>query len=126
MFSFCQNNEMIRNWCDILYIKIRLEEGENFRAQPRDEWPEGGEEAASPYILFGPHGYRTFPHSGCQEVPVVEVELGEVEGDWFLQEYVNSHDGKPFGPNQPYLCPESRLSISTNIADKEHTRKMQK
>ena len=55
----------------------RLEEGENFRVQPRDEWPEEGKEAASPYILFGPHGYRTYPHSRCQEVPVVEVELRE-------------------------------------------------
>lgn len=97
---------------------VRLEEGENFRVQPRDEWPEGGAEAASPYILFGPHGYRTYPHSRCQEVPVVEVALADMEGDWYLQEYVNSHDGKPIGPNQPYLCPESRMSITTNISAK--------
>ena len=24
----------------------------------------------------------------------------------YLIEYVNSHDGKPIGPNTPYLCPE--------------------
>ena len=50
---------------------------------------------------------------------MVEVELADVAGDWFLQEYVNSHDGKPIGPNQPYLCPESRMSITTNISAKE-------
>ena len=50
---------------------------------------------------------------------MVEVELADVAGDWYLQEYVNSHDGKPIGPNQPYLCPESRMSITTNISAKE-------
>jgi len=93
-------------------LSIRLEEGENFQTQPEDEWPEEGDEAPSPYILFGPHGYQTFPHSRCQEVPTVSVDMSELQGDWWLQEYINSHDGKPIGPNLPYLCPESRLSIS--------------
>ena len=51
----------------------------------------------SPYILYGPHGYQTYPHSRCQEVPTVSVEMSEMQGDWWLQEYVNSHDGKPIG-----------------------------
>jgi hypothetical protein len=41
-----------------------------------------------------------------EQVPTVEVALDEVEGDWFLVEYVNSHDGKPIGAHTPYLCPE--------------------
>ena len=41
-----------------------------------------------------------------RQVPTVEVSLGEVEGDWYLVEYVNSHDGKPTGAHTPYLCPE--------------------
>ena len=89
-----------------------------------------GQEAPSPYILYGPHGYQTYPHSRleeslhnchelwltvlyctelyctvrfctalyrCQEVPTVDVEINELQGDWWLQEYVNSHDGKPIG-----------------------------
>jgi len=64
-----------------------------------------------PYIQYGPHGYRTFAHSICQEVPLVEVSLDEMEGDWFLVEYVNSHDGKPVGAHAPYLCPEARIEI---------------
>jgi len=32
--------------------------------------------------------------------------MSEMEGDWFLIEYVNSHDGKPIGAHTPYLCPE--------------------
>ena len=31
------------------------------------------------------------------QVPTVDVSLDEIEGDWFLIEYVNSHDGKPTG-----------------------------
>ena len=100
-------------------ILHRLEEGEDFRTQPNDEWPQQGEEAPSPYILYGPHGYQTYPHSRCQEVPTVDVDINEIQGDWFLQEYVNSHDGKPIGPNQPYLCPESRMSITPNMSGKE-------
>ena len=42
------------------------------------------------------------------QVPTVEVALDEVEGDWYLVEYVNSHDGKPIGAHTPYLCPEVR------------------
>merc|ERR1719436_235465 len=79
-------------------LSIRLEEGENFRTQPEDEWPQAPQEG--------------------QEVPTVDVEINELQGDWWLQEYVNSHDGKPIGPNQPYLCPESRMSITTNISAK--------
>lgn len=77
------------------------------RGQPDSEQPE----PISPYILYGPHGYRTFPHARCQEVPTVEVSLDEIEGDWFLIEYVNSHDGKPTGAHTPYLCPEARITI---------------
>ena len=58
---------------------------------------EEKEEVPSPYILYGPHGYQTYPHSRCQEVPTVSVEMSEMQGDWWLQEYVNSHDGKPIG-----------------------------
>merc|ERR1719509_381498 len=29
----------------------------------------------------------------------------------YLIEYVNSHDGKPIGPNTPYLCPEARWQV---------------
>ena len=36
----------------------------------------------------------------------MDVALDEIEGDWFLVEYVNSHDGKPIGAHTPYLCPE--------------------
>ena len=31
------------------------------------------------------------------QVPTVEVSLDEIEGDWFLIEYVNSHDGNHTG-----------------------------
>jgi len=48
--------------------RVKTEEGEDFRTQPRDEWPAGSSAAPSPYILYGPHGYKTFPHSRCQEV----------------------------------------------------------
>merc|ERR1712098_472064 len=90
--------------------RVRTQEGEDFRTQPRDEWP-AQQAAPSPYILYGPHGYRTFPHARCQEVPTVDVTLGEVAGDWYLVEYVNSHDGKPTGAHTPYLCPESRMQF---------------
>ena len=62
-----------------------------------------GDEAPSPYILFGPHGYQTFPHSRCQEVPTVSVDMSELQGDWWLQEYINSHDGKPIGQSHTSL-----------------------
>ena len=29
---------------------------------------EAAPQPLSPYILYGPHGYQTFPHSRCQEV----------------------------------------------------------
>ena len=35
--------------------------------------------AIDPYILYGPHGYSTFSHARCQEVPTVNVSLSEVE-----------------------------------------------
>jgi len=102
---------------------IKLEEGEDFRDQPEDEWPQSQtdpdeDEVPSPYILYGPHGYNTYPHSRCQEVPTVSANLNELQGDWYLQEYVNSHDGKPIGANQPYLCPESRMQITPDQATK--------
>ncbi len=31
-----------------------------------------------PYIIYGPHGYRTFPHSVCQEVPTIDVDFSQV------------------------------------------------
>ena len=52
----------------LVLARIRTEEGEDFRTQPRDEWPAGMSNAPSPYILYGPHGYKTFAHSRCQEV----------------------------------------------------------
>merc|ERR1719233_1433543 len=46
--------------------RMRNQEGEDFRTQPRDEWPkQQAAPAPSPYILYGPHGYKTFPHSRC-------------------------------------------------------------
>merc|ERR1719474_2258586 len=66
----------------------------------------GQTEVASPFVLFGPHGYRTFEHSRCQNVPTVDVDLGKISGTWYLVKYVNSHDGKPTGGHTPYLCPE--------------------
>jgi len=82
--------------------------------QPSSEQPQ----AISPYILYGPHGYRTFSHSRCQEVPTAEVSLDEMEGDWYLIEYVNSHDGKPTGAHTPYLCPESRITFDPEVGEK--------
>lgn len=81
--------------------------------QPLDEIPESST-TPDPYIIYGPHGYSTFPHSRCQEVPTVSAPLEEMEGDWFLIEYVNSHDGKPTGAHTPYICPEARMSINTD------------
>jgi len=85
------------------------------QGQPKNELPK----AISPYILYGPHGYRTFPHSICQEVPTVDVALEEMKGDWFLIEYVNSHDGKPTGAHTPYLCPEARMTFDPVTAEKK-------
>jgi len=75
--------------------------------QPKSELPK----PVSPYVLYGPHGYRTFQHARCQEVPTAEVALDEIEGDWYLIEYINSHDGKPTGAHTPYLCPEARMTF---------------
>merc|ERR1711872_1144382 len=83
--------------------------------QPLSEIPK----PVSPYILFGPHGYRTFQHSRCQEVPTAEVALDEIEGDWYLIEYINSHDGKPTGAHTPYLCPEARGTIDPLVSEKK-------
>jgi len=83
--------------------------------QPINEIPK----PVSPYILYGPHGYRTFQHSRCQEVPTAEVALDEIEGDWYLVEYVNSHDGKPTGAHTPYLCPEARVTIDPLVSEKK-------
>jgi len=92
--------------------KLRTEEGENWGPSQASGRSLRSAEAKSPYLLYGPHGYKTFPHSRCQEVPTVDVSMSEIEGDWFLVEYVNSHDGKPVGAHTPYLCPEARMSFS--------------
>ena len=34
--------------------------------------------SVSPFILYGPHGYGTYSHSRCQEVPTVNVSIDEV------------------------------------------------
>ena len=74
----------------------------------RDEWPRT--KTPNPYILYGPHGYKTYPHSRCQEVPMEsDVRMSEIEGDWHLVEYIASFDGKPVPPHTPYLCPESKM-----------------
>ena len=51
----------------------------------------------------------------------------------YLIEYVNSHDGKPIGPNTPYLCPEviwkiliwleTLFSLAQNFKDAPHQTK---
>merc|ERR1712126_160738 len=105
---------MLAGGLTVLVFGLNTEEGEDFRAQ--DLRSQGSGQPASPYILYGPHGYKTFPHSRCQEVPVADVAIGEIEGDWFLQEYVNSHDGKPTGAHTPYLCPEARMSFMPNMS----------
>ncbi|XP_023344759.1 uncharacterized protein LOC111713991 [Eurytemora carolleeae] len=88
---------------------------EDHSKQPLDERPQ--RPPVSPYLLYGPHGYRTYPHSICQEVPTVEVSMSEMEGDWFLIEYVNSHDGKPIGAHTPYLCPEARMTFDPVLGE---------
>jgi hypothetical protein len=92
--------------------------GEHFVQQPSDGVSQL-EHSPNPHILYGPHGYSTFSHSICQEVPTVDVAFDEMEGDWYLVEYVNSHDGKPIGPHTPYLCPEARISIDPTISTKK-------
>lgn len=73
----------------------------------------------SPFLIYGPHGYRTFPHSRCQGVPTAEgVNVADIEGDWSLVEYHTSFGGKPFPPHSPYLCPESRVVITPDGAAK--------
>ncbi len=87
----------------------RAHYNENYYNQPRDEWPQRPT-PPNPYILYGPHGYKTYPHSQCQEVPTErDVRLSDIEGDWHLIEYMASFDGKPFPPHTPYLCPESKV-----------------
>lgn len=102
--------------CYILYMFLIQENlaQEDYRSQPRDEWPvpPATEAPPSPYIVYGPHGYRTFAHSRCQEVPTVDVNLAEIKGNWTLVEYITSVDGKPFPPHAPYLCPEARMVIT--------------
>ena len=36
----------------------------------------------------------------------------QISGDWVLNEYITSVDGKPFPPHAPYLCPESLMKFS--------------
>eukprot|EP00096_Caligus_rogercresseyi_P009273 TRINITY_DN3118_c0_g1_i1.p1 TRINITY_DN3118_c0_g1~~TRINITY_DN3118_c0_g1_i1.p1 ORF type:complete len:295 (-),score=59.95 TRINITY_DN3118_c0_g1_i1:116-928(-) len=67
----------------------------------------------NPYLYYGPHGYQTWPHSRCQEVPTVNVTLSDLSGAWNLIQVVSSHPGKPFN-RAPYLCPESRIQIDTS------------
>lgn len=86
---------------------------EDYINQPRNEWPTTTRRPIDPYILYGPHGYRTFSHARCQEVPTVDVNPSEISGDWYLNEYITSVDGKPFPPHSPYLCPESLMKISS-------------
>merc|ERR1711872_216666 len=95
------------------------QEGEDFQEEGQ-EGPrgQGNSDHVSPYILYGPHGYNTFTHSRCQEVPTVDVQLSAIKGDWYLIEYVNSHDGKPIGPNTPYLCPEARWQFEPSAGGK--------
>jgi len=62
------------------------QEGEDFQEEgqegPRGQ--QGNSDHVSPYILYGPHGYNTFTHSRCQEVPTVDVQLSAIKGDWYL------------------------------------------
>ena len=44
----------------------------------RSEWPTTTRRPIDPYILYGPHGYRTYSHARCQEVPTVDVNPSEV------------------------------------------------
>ena len=47
----------------------------------RSEWPNNEQRKPriiDPYKLYGPHGYRTYSHARCQEVPTVDVNLEEV------------------------------------------------
>ena len=46
--------------------------------------------------------------------------MSEMEGDWFLIEYVNSHDGKPIGAHTPYLCPEVNKIDSKTKNEQTH------
>jgi len=78
--------------------------------QPRSEQPK--RKPVDPYKLYGPHGYRTYSHARCQEVPMVDVNLQDITGDWILHEYIASADGKPYPPHHPFLCPESMMKFS--------------
>jgi len=71
----------------------------------------------SPYIKYGPHGYKTFFHSKCQKVTTAETKIDKIKGKWFLIEYINSHDGKPTGSHAPYLCPEARMIFESGSED---------
>merc|ERR1712113_247390 len=71
----------------------------------------------SPYIKYGPHGYKTFFHSKCQKVNTTDTKIDKIKGKWFLIEYVNSHDGKPTGSHAPYLCPEARMIFESGSED---------
>ena len=37
------------------------------------------QQPADPFILYGPHGYNTFVHARCQEVPTANISLEEVK-----------------------------------------------
>ena len=51
------------------------------------------------------------------QVPTSDVSLAEIGGDWYLVEYVNSHDGKPTGAHTPYLCPEVMIEVTARLAE---------
>merc|ERR1711973_212595 len=114
-------NGILLQWLLLQFFIISLVLCQDYLNQPRDEWPEQDQQPQpkrkqrpiDPYKLYGPHGYRTFSHARCQEVPTVDVNLEEISGDWVLNEYITSVDGKPFPPHAPYLCPESLMKFST-------------
>merc|ERR1711962_89571 len=114
-------NGILLRWLLLQFFIISLVLCQDYLNQPRDEWPKQDQQQPQPkrkqrpidpYKLYGPHGYRTFSHARCQEVPTVDVNLEEISGDWVLNEYITSVDGKPFPPHAPYLCPESLMKFS--------------
>ena len=54
-------------WNKLKFIFYKLLRSEQPKRKPID-----------PYKLYGPHGYRTYSHARCQEVPMVDVNLQDV------------------------------------------------
>ena len=48
------------------------------RGQQAEREDAAKQQPADPFILYGPHGYNTFVHARCQEVPTANVSLEEV------------------------------------------------